>query len=183
MKHNKAPGPYGFPAKFYQVFWDIIKKDLLDLFTGFFEGRLPLYSLNFGVITLLPKIKEATKIQQYRPVCLLNLSFKTFTKVAINRLMRVANKVVQPSQTASMPARNIMEGVLISHETRHELHTKKRNGVVLKIDFEKAYDKVIWSFFQQTLRMKGFSQQWCAWVESFVSGGSVGIKINDDIGH
>jgi hypothetical protein len=108
MKHNKAPGPYGFPAKFYQVFWDIIKKDLLDLFTGFFEGRLPLYSLNFGVITLLPKIKEATKIQQYRPVCLLNLSFKTFIKVAINRLMRVANKVVQPSQTASMPARNIM---------------------------------------------------------------------------
>jgi hypothetical protein len=97
--------------------------------------------------------------------------------------MRVANKVVQPSQTASMPARNIMEGVLISHETRHELHTKKRNGVVLKIDFEKAYDKVIWSFFQQTLQMKGFSQQWCAWVESFVSGGSVGIKINDDIGH
>jgi hypothetical protein len=96
-----------------------------------------LYSLNFGVITLLPKIKEATKIQQYRPICLLNVSFKVFTKVATNRLMRVANKVVQPSQTAFMPGRNIMEGVLILHETLHELHTKKRNGVVLKIDFEK----------------------------------------------
>jgi hypothetical protein len=137
MEHNKAPGPDGFPAEFYQVFWDIIKKDLLDLFTEFFEGRLPLYSLNFGVITLLPKIKEATKIQQYRLICLLNVSFKIFTKVAINRLIRVANKVVQPSQTTFMPCRNIMEGVLIFHETLHELHTKKRNGVVLKIDFEK----------------------------------------------
>ena len=60
---------------------------------------------------------------------------------------------------------------------------KKLNGVVLKIDFEEAYDKVKWYFLQQTLRMKGFCPQWCKWVENFVSGGSVGIKINDDIGH
>jgi hypothetical protein len=52
-----------------------------------------------------------------------------------------------------------MEGVLILHETLHKLHTKKRNGVVLKIDFEKANDKVKWSFLQQTFQMKGFSEQ------------------------
>jgi hypothetical protein len=72
----------------------------MALFTNFYEERLPLYSLNFGIITLLPKIKEATRLQQYRPICFLNVSFKTFTKVATNRLMGVANKVVQPSQTA-----------------------------------------------------------------------------------
>ena len=53
----------------------------------------------------------------------------------------MASKVVQPSQIAFMPGRNIMEGVVILHETIHELHTKKLNGVVLKIDFEKTYDK------------------------------------------
>ena len=183
MEHNKSPGSDGFPAEFYQVFQEIIKADLISLFMEFHEERLPIYSLNFGVITLLPKIKEATKIQQYRPICLLNVSFKIFTKVATNRLMGVANKVVQPSQIAFMPGRNIMEGVVILHETIHELHTKKLNGVVLKIDFEKAYDKVKWPFLQQTLRMKGFGSQWCKWVENFVTGGSVGIKINDDIGH
>ena len=82
-----------------------------------------------------------------------------------------------------MPGRNIMEGVVILQETIHELHTKKLNGLVLKIDFEKACDKVKWPFLQQTLRMKGFGSQWCKWVENFVTGGSVGIKINDDIGH
>ena len=76
MEHNKSPGPYGFPAEFYQVFREIIKADLMSLFMEFHEERLPIYSLNFGVITLLPKIKEATKIQQYRPICLLNVSFK-----------------------------------------------------------------------------------------------------------
>ena len=65
--------------------------------------------------------------------------------------MGVASKVVQPSQIAFMPGRNIMEGVVILHETIHELHTKKLNGVVLKIDFEKACDKVKWPFLQQTL--------------------------------
>ena len=75
-----------------------------------------------------------------------------------------------------------MEGVVILHETIHELHTKKQNGVIFKIDFEKAYDKVKWSFLQQKLRMKGFSPKWCRWVEGMISGGSVGIKVNDEIG-
>ena len=75
-----------------------------------------------------------------------------------------------------------MEGVVILHETIHELHTKKRNGVIFKIDFEKAYDKVKWSFLQQTLCMKGFSSKWCRWIEGMVTGGSVGIKVNDEIG-
>jgi hypothetical protein len=85
-------------------------------------------------------------------------------------------------QTAFMPDRNIMEGVVVLHETIHELHTKKQNGVIFKIYFEKAYDKVKWSFHQQTLRMKGFSPKWCRWTERMVSGVSVGIKVNDEIG-
>jgi len=99
-----------------------------------------------------------------------------------NRLNKVAKTVVSPTQMAFMPGRNIMEGVVILHETIHELHTKKRSGVIFKIDFQKAYDKVKWSFLQQTLRMKGFSPKWCRWVQNMVTGGSVGIKVNDDVG-
>jgi hypothetical protein len=58
---------------------------------------------------------------------------------------------------------------------------KKQNGIIFKIDFEKAYDKVNWSFVQQTSRMKGFSPTWCKWVASFMEGGHVGIKINDQV--
>jgi hypothetical protein len=143
MEHNKAPGPDGFPVEFYQVFWDVIKTDLVELFKDFHSGSLNLYSLNFGTIILLPKCKEAIKIQQYRPICLLNVSFKIFTKVATNRITGVAQKVISPTQTAFIPGRNIMEGVVILHETIHDLHRKKKSGVIFKIDFEKAYDKVM----------------------------------------
>ena len=142
MEHNKAPGPDGFLAEFYQKFWDVIKEDLMNLF-GFLQvGQLDLFRLNFGNIILLHKVNNAERIQQYRPICLLNVSFKIFTKVATIRLNSVADNVVSPSQTAFMQGRNILDGVVILHETIHELHSKKLNGVLFKIDFEKAYHKV-----------------------------------------
>jgi hypothetical protein len=50
------------------------------------------------------------------------------------------------------------------------------------LDFEKAYDKVKCSFLQQAMQMKGFSHKWCDWVQSIVSRGHVGVKVNDEIG-
>jgi mannosylglycoprotein endo-beta-mannosidase len=182
MEHNKAPGPDGFPTEFYQYFWDIIKNDLLDLFAELHAGQLKLFRINFGEIILLPKVNDAEKIQQYRPICLLNVCFKIFTKVATIRLNSVADHVVRPTQPAFMEGRYILDGVVTLHETIQEMHWKKLNGVILKIDFEKAYDKVKWSFLQQTLRTKGFSDEWRALINNFVFGGSVAIKVNDDVG-
>lgn len=95
----------------------------------------------------------------------------------------MASSVIKPTQSAFMSERHILEGVVVLHETVHELHTRKLDGLILKIDFEKTYNKVRWSFLQQALRMKGFDEQWCAWIDDFVKGGSVGVKVNDKIGH
>ena len=81
-----------------------------------------------------------------------------------------------------MRGRNILEGVVILHETVHELHRKNQSGVIFKIDFEKAYDKVRWNFLFQTLRLKGFSHKWIEWIKSFISGESVAINVNDEVG-
>src|SRR4051812_34079400 len=168
MKHNKAPGPDGFPAEFYKKCWHIIKGDLMPMFHDFFAGHLQLFHLNFGSITLLPKKVEAIRIEEFRTICLLNVSFKFFTKVATNRLTQIAHLVVQPTQTAFMPGRHILEGVVVLHETIHEIHTKKLDGVIFKVDFEKAYDKVKWPFLQQALRVKGFNESSRTQVDSFI---------------
>jgi mannosylglycoprotein endo-beta-mannosidase len=102
MEKNKAPGPDGFPAEFYQKFWEVIKGDLMRMFEDFHKGDLPLFHLNFGTIIFLPKKENAIQIQQYRPICLLNVSFKIFTKVGTNRIAEVTHKVVRPAQTAFM---------------------------------------------------------------------------------
>lgn len=74
MKHNKASGPYDFPAKFYQHYWDLIKFDVLEMFNEFYHGRLDVARLNYGIITLLPKCQEAYNIPMYRHMCLINVS-------------------------------------------------------------------------------------------------------------
>ena len=63
MEKNKVPGPNGFPAEFYQRFWEVLKCDLLNMFESFHRGELPLYHLNFGHIMLLPKKENAIQIQ------------------------------------------------------------------------------------------------------------------------
>jgi hypothetical protein len=62
--------------------------------------------------------------------------------VIVNRVALVAAKVIRPSQTAFIPGRFTMEGVVTLHETIHEMHRNKKNEVILKLDFEKVYDKV-----------------------------------------
>ena len=76
-----------------------------------------------------------------------------FAKDATIRLNSVGGHMVGRTQNAFMQGRNILDGVAILHETVHELHREYLNGVIFKID-EKAYDKINWSFLQQTLRMK-----------------------------
>jgi len=61
-------------------------------------------------------------------------------------------------------------------------YIKKQDGIIFKIYFEKAYDKVKWDFLLQTLRMKGFSKTWCKLVHAFTQGGNVGIKVNEQMG-
>jgi hypothetical protein len=60
---------------------------------------------------------------------------------------------------------------------------KKKDGLILKLDFEKAYDKINWLVLQQALRMKGLCPIWCKWIETIVNGGRVGVKVNDEVGH
>jgi hypothetical protein len=77
---NKAAGLDGLPMEFFQVCWIVIKSDMLELFEDFYLGNLDIKRINYGIITLLPKTKEASMIQQFRSICLLNCLYKWFTK-------------------------------------------------------------------------------------------------------
>ena len=75
-----------------------------------------------------------------------------------------------------MRGRNILEGVVVLHEMLHEIHSKKLDGVIFKVDFENAYDKVKWTFLQQALHMKGLHEIWRKHVASFVQKGVLELK-------
>jgi hypothetical protein len=146
MKHNSAPGPDGFPTEFFQIFWDLIQMDILNLFKDFYVGNLKIERLNYGMVTLLLKVDNAVDMKNFRPICLLNVCYKTISKVLNNRLASCITKVISDSQYGFIKNRYIMDGVISLNEILHEVKRKNQSGVVLKIDFEKAYDKVNWHF-------------------------------------
>jgi hypothetical protein len=94
----------------------VIKDDIMEMFRDFHEGELDISRINYGVITLLPKITDAEKIQQYGPICLLNCLYKWVTNVLTIRLEKIAEKLILQNQTAFMKARNIMTRVMALHE-------------------------------------------------------------------
>jgi hypothetical protein len=63
MEINKAAGPNGFPIEFCQWCWPFMKQDIMELFEEFYKGSLDIRRINYGIITLQPKVKEAVKIQ------------------------------------------------------------------------------------------------------------------------
>lgn len=180
MKGNTAPGPDGFGVVFYKNCWGLIKDEIMEMINDFYMGNLDIDRLNYGIITLIPKVQEAKSVKQYRPICLLNVSFKIFTKLLAERLAGMAQKLIDPCQSAFIRGRYIMDGAVMLHEIIHELRIKKKKGVILKIDFEKAYDSVHWDFVDNVMIRKGFCDKLRGWIMSTIKGGKVGVNINGE---
>jgi hypothetical protein len=145
-------------------------------------GVLDIKRINYGTITLLPKVKDATKIQQYMHIHLLNYLYKWFIKCLTIRLEPVAGRLIHKSQSAFLQGRNFMNYVLALHEILHETKRKGQVGVILKLDIEKAYNKVHWGFLVRCLRERGFNDTWCSWISKILNNGTVAVKLNDSIG-
>jgi hypothetical protein len=175
MKIESAPGPNGFIVTFFKRLWKVIKDDIMKMVLDFNKDVLDLKRLNYGVITLIPKEKEANTIRQYRPICLLNVDFKIFPKLLCDRIIPMADSLISDSQTAFIKGRNILEGVVILHEVLHEFKRSGRQGLIFKIDFEKAYYKVRWDFVEEVMRRKGFPDIWIKQKMRTIKGGGAGM--------
>jgi hypothetical protein len=175
-----GPGPDGLSFLFYHKFWEVIIKDLMAMFKDLFDGKLDLFRLNFAMLTLIPKVDKADEIKSFRPISLLNCSYKIFSNVLTIRLEKISQRLVSREQSAFIRGRYILESVVIAHEIVHSVHKSKEPRVILKLDYEKAYDRVNIDFLLEILETRGFGSKWIGWIRSVVIGGSVSILENGE---
>jgi hypothetical protein len=175
-----APGPDGLSFLFYHKFWEVVSKDVVAMFNDMFAHKLDLFRLNFSMLTLIPKIEDADEMKSFRPISLLNYSFKIFSKVLTIRLERVSQRLVAKEQSAFIRGMYILESVVIAHEIVHSIHKSKDPGVILKLDYEKAYDRVNIDFLLDILETRGFGSRWIGWIRSVVVGGSMSVLVNGE---
>jgi len=175
-----GPGPDGFSFLFYQSFWDVIKSDFINLVKDFEADQLNLDRLNYAIITLIPKEAEAKHLKKFRPISLINCSFKVFAKALNKRLIKLADILICPNQTTFIKGRFILESVVAAHEIIHDIHRNKESGIILKLDYEKAYDRVSWDFIEEMLISRGFRAKRRSWMKRVIQGGSICVRINNE---
>jgi hypothetical protein len=142
IEKNKAAGPDGIPIEFYQVCWEIMKSDIMAVFDDLYDHKIDIARINYGIITLIPKGNDDDRIQKFRPICLLQVLFNIFTKTLTVRAAPVMEKLLSQCQTTFIKGRYITDGVMLLQEVLRESKFRKQQDVVLKIYFEKTYDKV-----------------------------------------
>ncbi|XP_026435828.1 uncharacterized protein LOC113333618 [Papaver somniferum] len=151
---DSAPGPDGFVGWFYRTTWEVIGKDFTKA-TKFCwnRGFIP-NGLNSNFLLLLPKVKNAKRANQFRPIGLMNFSFKVIIKIITSRLGGIIQKIVSPQQAAFIKGRNIQDQIVLASELVNELDTTRRGGNIgSKLDITQAYDSLSWEFLLHKLNL------------------------------
>uniref|UniRef100_A0A2N9GB01 Reverse transcriptase domain-containing protein n=1 Tax=Fagus sylvatica TaxID=28930 RepID=A0A2N9GB01_FAGSY len=148
MYNDKAPGPDGLPALFYKRYWSIVGKSVCDAVLNFFKSG--------------------------------HLLTEIIAKILVSRIRPVLDSLISPCQSAFIPDRWIVENQLIVQEILHSFKKRKVKGgfVALKVDLQKAYDRVNWSFLKEVLYRFGFHEKFIMWIMQCVTKVSFSILIN-----
>lgn len=158
---GKAPGPDGFTSSFYRKCWPVIKGDLLLAINQLHSLRGKRWNLlNSAHISLLPKVEEACKVTDYRPVSLMHSVAKLVCKMMANRLAPHLHTMIPHSQSAFIKTRSIHDNFLYVKNTIKALHAKKKPCLFLKLDIAGAFDSVSWEYMLELMERLGFGPRW-----------------------
>ena len=162
---TKSPGPDGYNFNFIKKNWELLKEDFVAALSLFHEtGSIPK-GYNASFIALVPKVRDPSKLEQYRPISLLGAMYKIISKVLASRMKKVLPSLIDECQSAFVKGREILDNVLMANEVVEDLRRSGRRGLCLKVDFEKAYDSVRWAFLYDMLSRMGFHNLWIAWIK------------------
>ena len=167
MKNGKSPGTDGFTVEFYKFFWNKIKNNVVDsLNYAFSKGELSLDQRR-GIITLIPK-KDKSRIvlKNWRPISLLNIDYKILTKSLAFRLQKVLPSIIDFDQTGFLKGRYIGENIRTISDIIDYSSIKNIPGIILLIDFEKAFDTVRWSHLIKCLEYFNFGPSLIQWIKT-----------------
>jgi len=180
MDPNKAPGPDGFTAGFFQLHWKLIGPSVTRAVLDFLNGGQMPSAVNMTTIVLIPKVKNPQDMKNFRPISLCNVLYKICSKVLANRLRLFLDEIVSEEQSAFVPGRLITDNVLIAYECTHYLKRKKGKlgACAIKLDMAKAYDQVEWEYVRQIMLKLGFHCNFVSLIMRCVSSVSMSIKVN-----
>ena len=177
MPNGKTPGSDGFPIEFYKHFWPTLKIPLLALIRDFTQYSCWKENIHEGIISLIPKTgRKGGGVEDLRPITLLNVPYKIFTKTLARRLKKVLGRIVHKNQTGFIPRRNIFDNFLNVQEGLNLAISSPVPTMGIKLDLEKAYDNVNWQFIFKVLEWLSFPLSFINWIKGCLKGARSAIN-------
>ena len=178
MAKDKAPGPDGFTTNSFHASWNWMKYEIVDLVEDSRKSGSVLKALNSTFLALIPKESRTEDPSKLRPIALCNVIYKIITKVIANHLKPILPLIISSEQVGFVEGRQILDDIILVHETIHSLKATRTPGMLLKLDLSKSYDKLNWQFLSGILKAFGFAEDWTNWIMNMVSSSFFSILVN-----
>lgn len=179
MKNDKSPGSDGFTTEFFKFFW-------IDI--GYFIVRSINYSYNIkemsntqklGIITCIPKPdKQKEYLKNWRPISLLNCVYKIASGCIANRIKKTLDTLISKDQTGFIKGRFIGENIRLIYDIMQYTDINNMPGLLLLVDFEKAFDSVSWEFIQKVLSIFNFKDSIKCWIQTLYNNAESAVTQN-----
>ncbi|CAI5948972.1 unnamed protein product [Closterium sp. NIES-65] len=182
MAKGKSPGADGIPKEFFSQHWDSLGGDVLGFAKRFEETAvLPPAALE-AVTVLLHKKGAKDQVQNYRPITLLNSTYKLVARVLANRMRKVLHKVISEEQYGFLPGRRLADGVSLIADIVDAAKCKNADWYLLLVDFQKAFDSVSREYLFGTMERMVFPRKFVRWCEGLHAGSTTRLLLNGWLG-
>lgn len=156
LPKSKAPGIDGLTAEFIIHHWETVKDDYLAAILHFFTTKRMLRSLNLATLTLIPKVQQPERLEDYRPISCIGISYKFFSKLLATKLMAILPRLISLNQLAFIKGRRISDAIGLAQEFTQGFNWKGTSRrACITIDFVKAFDTLRWDAIEAVLELMG----------------------------
>ena len=178
LQNNKSPGLDGIPAEFYKKTGSVINKELLEIINCQLDRLELVDSDKKGATRLGPKVEGVPRVDQLRPITLLNLDYKILTKILTNRLLKILAEIIKSGQSCSVPGKNILFG---AHNILSVVeYVEKYGGQVALVSYDlyKAYDRLCLEFLYRVMEAMNFGEKFIDWIKMCHRGATTCFILN-----
>ena len=171
MARNKTPGADGLSIEWYIVFWDKIGEIVLDAINEGYRHESLHNTASEGLITLIPKKNKDTRyVRNMRPITLLNVDYKLIEKVLANRIKVVLPDIIHSNQKGFMSNRHVGINIRKIFEIVQYAEENDYEGVVISVDFEKAFDRCEIESVIGAAKLFGIPDSYLRWLKTVYNG-------------
>ncbi|GAU23785.1 hypothetical protein TSUD_26930 [Trifolium subterraneum] len=135
-------------------------------------------SVDGRMVESVPEVDSPQKVSDFRPIALASSIYKILSKVLANRLHSIIGNVVSEAQSAFIKGRQILDGILIANEVVDDAKRIGKDLLLFKVDFEKAYDSVDWSYLNEVMSKMNFPNLWRSWIMECITTASASVLVN-----